>query len=54
MGFYGHLITMEVLHSYLAFAKQAFKKKSWFYLHFKKKSDLALKSWCSYDGIQSV
>ena len=50
MGFYSHLITMKDLHSYLNFAKRAFKKLG-FYLHFEKKSDLALKSGIPYDGM---
>ena len=44
---------MKVLHSYLTFAKRAFKKKLGFYLHFEKKSNLALKSGYPYDRMQS-
>ena len=52
MGFYYHMITTKTLRSYLTFAKQALKKLG-FYILFEKKSDLALKSGCPSDGMQS-
>ena len=37
-------MTTKVLHSYLTFAKRAFKKKTGFYLDLKKNPNFGLKS----------
>ena len=43
MGFYIHLITTKVLHSYFTFPRRTFKKKLGFYLHFEKRARLCPK-----------
>ena len=44
MGFYIHLITTKVLHSYFTFPRRTFKKKLGFYLYFEKRARLSPKT----------